>query len=69
MKNYTLKQIEKALANKGFYPHMSHADNITSWIFEHENGHSTFYANVDGDLLTIDRMNPTDWYNSIKKEL
>ena len=69
MKKYTLAQIEKALANKGFHPCMSYPDNVTAWIFEHENGHSTFYANVDEDLLTINAMNPTEWYNGIKNEL
>jgi hypothetical protein len=69
MKTYTLKQIETALSNKGFCPFRSYGGGITSWIYEHENGHTKFFANVDEDLLTIDGMHPTQWYELIKSEL
>jgi hypothetical protein len=69
MKTYTLKQIENALENKGFVPFRSYGDNVTAWIYEHENNHSTLFANVDGDLLTIDRMQPSIWYENIKNQL
>ncbi len=69
MKTYTLKQIETALSNKGFCPFRSYVDGVTSWIYEHENGHSTFFANVDEDRLTIDGLHPSEWYQLIKSDL
>ncbi len=69
MKTYTLKQIETALSNKGFCSFRSCGDNVTSWIYEHENGYEIFFANVDEDLLTINGMHPTQWYELIKSEL
>ena len=69
MKTYTLEKIEKALLNKGFCPFRSHQDGVTSWIYEHENEHSKFFAYVDEYLLTIDGMHPTQWYDFIKSEL
>ena len=70
MKNYTFKQVQASLINKGFQPHKSFGDELfgytTIFIKESSTGGAEM-ANVeeDGDEpCTIDGLHPTAWWNN-----